>query len=127
MDAAKQTAIIACGRCGHSEDGHKHKTGTDPDDIGVIAALGGPCPQYVASDASVIYEKHLAIAGNREPRRQPGQVGKRNPLCPRCSRRHLGDCVIAPGPAPGPDTATRGAAKARAALGLPTRDDTEAS
>ena len=129
MDAAKRQAIEACGRpgCGQPEDAHKYRAGEDPEGLAVLAALGGPCTHFVASDAAVIYEKHLAIVDNREPQRLPGQVGKRNPLCPRCSRRHRGDCVIAPGPAPGPGTATRGAAKAREALGIDRRDDTEGS
>lgn len=123
MDPAKQRAIEACGRCGQPEDAHKHKTGTDSGDLELFAALGGPCPQFVASDAAVIYAKHLAIADNREPQRQPGRIAKRNPLCSRCGHRHRGDCVIAPGPATRPDTASQGAAKAREALGLTRNDD----
>jgi hypothetical protein len=127
MDAAKRQAIEACGQCGHPERDHQHKTGTSGEDIAVLAALGGPCPRFVVSDAAVIYEKYLAIVDNRQPRWRPGRVGKRNPLCPRCARRHRGDCVIASGPPPGPDAARLGAAKAREALGLTRRDDPGAS
>ena len=88
MDPAKQQAIGACGNCGHDERAHQHKTGTDPEAIGVLAALGGPCLQFVASDASVIYQKHLAITDNRAPARRPGgAIGKRPVLCPRCGHR----------------------------------------
>ena len=88
MDAAKRQAIRACGRCGQPEDAHKHKAGTDEEDLAIFAALGGPCPQFVASDAAVIYQKHLAITGNRAPVRRPGgPVGKRAPLCARCGHR----------------------------------------
>ena len=101
MDPAKRQAITACGRCGQSEDAHKHLDG-QLRDLALFAALGGACPQFVASDAAVIYQKHLAITDNREPQRQPGRIAERNPMCPRCSHRHRGDCVIAAGPAPGP-------------------------
>ena len=123
MDAAKRQAIEACGRCGQPESAHQHKTGTDMADVELFAALGGACPQFAASDAAVIYQKHLAIADHREPGRKPGRIGKRNPLCPVCLHRHLGTCVLQPGPAPKPDTASRGAAKAREALGLTRNDD----
>jgi hypothetical protein len=124
MDAAKRQAIEACGNCGQPEDAHKWKSGTDRGDLDLFAALGGPCPQFVASDAAVIYAKYLAITDNRAPQRQPGRVAKRNPLCPRCSPRHRGECVLQPGPDPGPATASRGAARAREALGLTRHDDT---
>ena len=126
MDAAKRAAIEACGRCGLPETAHQHKTGTGEAALDVFAALGGACTRFVASDAAVIYQRHLALADG-EPHRGPGKVGKRHPLCTRCSRRHLGDCVIAPGGAPGPDAAARGAAKAREALGITRNDETEAS
>lgn len=88
MDAAKRQAIEACGRCGQPEDAHKHKISEDPEAIAVIAALGGACSQYVASDAAVIYQKHLAIVDHRAPgRRAGGPIGKRMPLCPRCGHR----------------------------------------
>jgi hypothetical protein len=87
MDAAKQAAIEACGRCGQPERAHQHQAGTDTADIALFAALGGACPAFVASDAAVIYAKHLAIAGNRDPVRKPGRVGKRGPLCRRCLNR----------------------------------------
>jgi hypothetical protein len=89
MDAAKKRAIEACGRCGQPEDAHKHKTGTETDELEIFAALGGPCAQFVASDAAVIYQKHLAIANNRAPgtRRSGGAIGKRPPLCQRCGNR----------------------------------------
>lgn len=90
MDAAKQNAINECGRCGQPEDAHKWKAGTDRGDLTLFAALGGACPDFVASDAAVIYQKHLAIADNRDPQRRPGRVGKRGPLCARCLHRgHL--------------------------------------
>jgi hypothetical protein len=89
MDAAKQQAIKACGRCGQPEDAHKHRAGTDSGDLELFAALGGPCPDFVASDAAVIYQKHLAITDNRAPapRKPGGPVGKRPPLCARCQHR----------------------------------------
>jgi hypothetical protein len=87
MDASKQNAIQACGRCGQPEDAHKHRTGTDAAELDLFAALGGPCPSFVASDASVIYAKHLAIADNRAPGRRRGRIGKRPPLCQRCGHR----------------------------------------
>ena len=87
MDAAKQNAITACGRCGQPEDAHKYRIGTDPEGIAVLAALGGACPDFVASDAAVIYARHLAIADNREPQNRPGRVGKRGRMCPRCLHR----------------------------------------
>ena len=93
MDAAKQQqAIEACGHCGQPEEAHQHRTGTDRDDLEVFAALGGPCIQYVASDAAIIYAKHLAITNNRAPApRKPGEpVGRRPPVCHRCGNRgHL--------------------------------------
>jgi hypothetical protein len=119
MDAAKQQAITSCGRCGQPEDAHKHRTGTGETDLDLFAALGGPCTSFVASDAAVIYQQYLGIASGA-PQRQPGtgRIGKRTPLCPRCTHRHRGDCVIAPGPGPGPGTLARGVARAREALGI---------
>ena len=87
MDPAKQNAITKCGRCGQPEDAHKFSASTDEEDIAVLTALGGPCPQFVASDAAVIYQKHLAIADNRDPVRKPGRIAKRSPLCSRCGHR----------------------------------------
>lgn len=90
MDPAKQQAITACGTCGQPEDAHKFDGGISRDDLALFAALGGPCTRFVVSDAAVIYVKHLAIAGSREPQRRPGRVGKRGPLCGRCGNRgHL--------------------------------------
>ena len=90
MDAAKRQAIAACGRCGQPEDAHRFGAGTGQGDLALFTALGGPCPAFVASDAAVIYQKHLAIAGNRAPRYHPGRVGRRGPLCARCLHRgHL--------------------------------------
>ena len=83
MDAAKQLAIETCGRCGQPERAHQHKTGTGVEDLQLFAALGGACPQFTASDAAVIYQRHLAIVNNRDP----GRVGKRPPLCTRCLNR----------------------------------------
>lgn len=96
MDAAKQQAIEACGRCGQPERAHQHQAGTDPGDLALFAALGGPCTQFVASDAAVIYQKHLAITNNRDPGRRPGRVGKRPPLCTRCLNRghQAKDCPL---------------------------------
>ena len=124
MDPAKAQAITACGRCGQPEDAHKHKTGTDDGDLAVFAALGGPCTQFVASDAAVIYSKYLAITDNREPGRRPdGSLGKRLPLHRACGHRHQpGTCALHPGAPPAAGTAERGAARAREALGL-TADD----
>jgi hypothetical protein len=88
MDPAKQRAIEACGSCGQPEDAHKHKAGTGTADLDLFAALGGACPRFVASDAAVIYQKHLAITDNRAPGRRPGgPIGKRPPLCSRCMHR----------------------------------------
>ena len=88
MDAAKRQAITACGTCGQPEEAHKHAAGTDPGDLDLFAALGGACTQFTASDASLRYQQHLAITGNRVPRRRPGApIGKRAPLCPRCGHR----------------------------------------
>ena len=87
MDAAKQDAIAACGNCGQSEDAHKFRSSVDAGDLALFAALGGACPAFVASDAAVIYAKHLAIAGSRDPVRKPGRVGKRGALCARCLNR----------------------------------------
>jgi hypothetical protein len=131
MDTAKAQAITACGRpgCGYPEDAHKFRSDTEPDGIAVLAALGGPCAAFVVSDAAVIYLKHLAITDNRAPRRRPdGSIGKRLPLHDACGHRHVpGACALHPGNTiPGPDTARRGAAKARVALGL-TRDPEAAS
>lgn len=114
MDLAKRQAITSCGRCGQPEDAHKYGTGTDQEAILVLAALGGPCTRFVASDAAVIYLKHLAITDNRAPGRRPdGSIGKRLPLHAACGHRHApGACVLQPGTAaPGPDTARRGAAR----------------
>ena len=96
MDATKRQAITACGRCGQPEDVHKFDGGIARDDLALFAALGGPCTQFVVSDAAVIYQKHLAIAGNRAPRYQPGRVGKRGPLCTRCLNRghQTKDCPL---------------------------------
>lgn len=127
MDPAKRQAIEACGNCGQPEDAHKFDGSVARDDLALFAALGGPCTAFVASDAAVLYAKYLAIVDNREPLRRPGRIAKRNPLCPRCTHRHRGDCVIVPGAAPGRDTASRGAAKVREALGLASQDDQEAS
>lgn len=93
MNTAKQQAIEACGRCHQPERAHQHQA-ADPADAELLAVLGGACARFVASDAAVIYQKHLAIADNREPRRVPGRIGKRNPLCPRCLHRHLGECPL---------------------------------
>ena len=126
MDEAKQRAIEACGTCGQAEDAHKYRTGTDEDAIGVLAALGGPCARFVASDAAVIVQKYLAITDNRAPRRKPGgPVPKRLPLHQVCGHRHQpGSCPFTSGTdSPSAETAKRGAARAREALGL-TRDDT---
>lgn len=119
MDPAKQLAITACGRCGQPEDARKFGTGTDPEDLGILAALGGPCTQFVASDAAVILSKYLAITDNRAPGRRPaGSLGKRLPPHKACGHRHQpGSCPFGEY-GPGPDTARRGAAKAREALGL---------
>jgi hypothetical protein len=88
MDAAKQHAIEACGRCGQPEDAHKHKAGTDPVDAELLSVAGGACARFVASDAAVILQKHFAITDNRTPRRLPdGRLGKRAPLCDRCGHR----------------------------------------
>lgn len=95
MDSAKQAAIEACGRCGQPEDAHKFGSSTSRADLAVFAALGGACPDFVASDAAVIYQKHLAIAA-RDPVRKPGRVGKRAPLCGRCANRghQAKDCPL---------------------------------
>jgi hypothetical protein len=95
MDAAKQSAIEACGRCGQPEDAHKFRTTVDAGDLALFAALGGACPAFVASDAAVIYARHLAIAA-RDPIRKPGRVGKRAPLCARCANRghQAKDCPL---------------------------------
>jgi hypothetical protein len=98
----REPAIGDCGRCGQAEDAHKHKTGTSEEDIAVIAALGGPCPRFIASRASVVYARHLA--------------------------GHRGERVVRPVPGPGRATYSRGAAKAREALGITPHDqDAEAS
>ena len=95
MDAAKHQAISACGNCGQSEDAHKFRGSVGQDDLGLFAALGGPCTSFTASDASVIYARHLAIAA-RDPVRKPGRVGKRAPLCRRCLKRghQAKDCPL---------------------------------
>jgi hypothetical protein len=82
MDAAKQAAISTCGRCGHDERSHQHATGTDQESILVLAALGGPCQQFVISDAALTYQRHLAMAA-----RTPKRGGKRGQLCGRCGNR----------------------------------------
>jgi hypothetical protein len=94
MDAAKQQAINACGNCGQPEDAHKF-SGADRDGLDLFTALGGPCTSFTASDASVIYARHLAIAA-RDPVRKPGSVGKRGPLCRRCLKRghQAKDCPL---------------------------------
>ena len=132
MDAAKQQAINACGRpgCGQPEEAHQHRAGTDPGDLALFAALGGPCTQFVASDAAVIYSKYLAITDNRAPQRKPdGRLGKRLPLHQACGHRHQpGTCALHPGAEDAsPETARRGAAKAREALGLTPPEGTEAA
>jgi hypothetical protein len=86
MDPAKQMAIEACGNCGQPEGAHKGKR-DDMDALAVLSALGGACIRFVASDAAVIYQKHLAIANNREPARKPGRIAKRAPMCERCGNR----------------------------------------
>lgn len=95
MDLAKQQAITACGRCGQPEDAHKFRSSVDAGDLALFAALGGACPSFVASDAAVIYQKHLALA-SRAPVRKPGRVGKRGPLCHRCLNRghEAKDCPL---------------------------------
>jgi hypothetical protein len=94
MDAARQQAISACGNCGQPEDAHKF-SGADRDGLDLFAALGGPCTNFTASDASVIYARHLALAA-RDPVRKPGKVGKRAPLCRRCLKRghQAKDCPL---------------------------------
>jgi hypothetical protein len=88
MDTSRQNAITSCGRCGQPEDAHKHKTGTDPEDIETMSVLGGPCSAFVVSDAAVIYLKRLAITDNRAPRRRPGgPIPKRGQICGRCGHR----------------------------------------
>lgn len=87
MDAARRQAIAACGTCGQPEDAHKFGAAESQDDLALFAALGGPCPAFVASDAAIIYQKHLAIADNRAPRYRPGVIGRRAPLCARCGHR----------------------------------------
>jgi hypothetical protein len=129
MDAAKRRAIEACGRCGLPEDQHKHKTGTGETDLELFAALGGACPSFVASDAAVILQQYLAITDSRAPARKPGtgRIGKRLPLHRACGHRHQpGSCPFQAA-TPGPDTITRGAAKAREALGIARDDEPEAS
>jgi hypothetical protein len=82
MDEAKRRAIEACGRCGHDERAHQHATGTDEESILVLAALGGPCPRFVVSDAALAYQKHLALAA-----RPPKPGGRRGQICARCGNR----------------------------------------
>lgn len=85
MDAAKQQAIGACGRCGHDERSHEHATGTDLESIAVLTALGGPCAQFTVSGAALRYQKHLAMTA-----RPPRRTGQRAPICHRCGNRgHL--------------------------------------
>jgi hypothetical protein len=82
MDPAKQHAIAACGRCGHDERAHEHATGTDPEAIAVLTALGGPCAQFTVSAAALRYQKHLAMAGSA-----PRRGGARGAICGRCGTR----------------------------------------
>jgi hypothetical protein len=95
MDAARQQAISACGNCGQPEDAHKFRGGVGRDDLTLFAALGGPCTSFTASDASVIYARHLALAAG-DPARKPGKVGKRGRLCTRCLKRghQAKDCPL---------------------------------
>jgi len=95
MDLAKQQAISACGRCGQPEDAHKFRSSVDRGDLVLFAALGGACPDFVASDAAIVYQKHLALA-SQAPARKPGRVGKRGPLCRRCLNRghEAKDCPL---------------------------------
>ena len=126
MDPAKRRAIEACGTCGQPEDAHQFRTGTDAAELELFAALGGPCPKFVASDAAVITQKYLAITDNRAPARQSGtgRIGKRLPLHGACGHRHQpGSCPFTTGTAKDPDAAKRGAARAREALGLARQDD----
>jgi hypothetical protein len=131
VDEAKRRAIEACGNCGQPEDAHKFDGGIGQDDLALFAVLGGPCTKFVASDAAVIVQKYLAITDNRAPQRKPGRIGKRLPLHQACGHRHHpGSCPFQSGTGgPGPDTATRWAARAREALGLPParRDTPESS
>ena len=94
MDAARQQAITACGNCGQPEDAHKFGAAWR-DGLDLFAALGGPCTSFTASDAAVIYARHLAMAA-RDPVRKPGKVGKRAPLCRRCLKRghQAKDCPL---------------------------------
>jgi hypothetical protein len=85
VDDTKRRAIAACGRCGHDERAHQHATGTDEEAILVLTALGGPCPQFVISDAALTYQKHLAMAA-----RAPKPGGRRGQLCGRCGNRGHG-------------------------------------
>jgi len=89
VDDTKRRAIAACGRCGQDERAHQHATGTEEESILVLAALGGPCPQFVVSDAALTYQRHLAMAA-----RQPRPGGRRGQLCPLCGYRGHGraDC-----------------------------------
>ncbi len=87
MDAARQQAIEACGRCGQPGRAHQHAAGTDEGDLALFAALGGPCTSFVASDAAVIYARHLAIADNRAPAYRAGRIGRRLRICERCGHR----------------------------------------
>jgi hypothetical protein len=52
----------------------------------------------VVSDAAVIFQKYLAIANNRAPRRRAdGSLGKRWPVHKRCGNRHPpgeGNCPL---------------------------------
>lgn len=128
MDAAKRRAVEACGNCGQPEDAHQFKTGTDQAELALFAALGGPCLKYVASDAAVITQKYLAITDNRTPAYQPGtgRIGKRLPLHRACGHRHQpGSCPLGVAPPSDARAATsRGATRAREALGLTSNDDT---
>lgn len=82
MDAAKQAAISACGRCGYDERSHQHVSGTDEEAVAVLMALGGPCMQFTASAAALAYQRHLAMAA-----RAPKPGGRRGPICGRCGNR----------------------------------------
>ena len=97
MDQAKRNAIANCGTCGRPEWEHQAAVG-ESEQLDILAALGKPagaaCARFTASDAAVLYQRYLAITGNREPQRGPGRVGKRVPLCSRCGQRHRGECVI---------------------------------
>jgi hypothetical protein len=126
MDDKTRAAMDRCGRagCGYPEDAHKYRAGESEDAIGVLAALGGPCRSYQAPDAAVVYQRYLAITDHREPRWQPGKVGKRYPVHDLCGHRHTpGNCMFPDPPADPQGTLRRGVAAARRALGLPAGQD----